>query len=72
MAKRETFTDGIRQAILNCGMSRYRLAQLSKVPAECLHRFVHKQAGLSLDNLDRVARVLRLRVIVTEQPPGNK
>lgn len=65
------FSDQIRRAIAECGLTRYRLAQLSGVEQAVLSRFVNGKSGLTTFNLDKLAVVLNLELVVhgpTELP----
>lgn len=62
------FSEQVRQAILNCGRSRYWIAKQSRVHQSQLSRFVRGEAMLTLPTLDRVAEVLGLEVTVPESP----
>ena len=64
-------TDQIRQAIDDCGLTRYRIAQDTGIDESTLAKFYHGTRGLSLDNLDLLCGYLRLR-IVTERKPRKK
>lgn len=54
----------LRAAIAASGMSRYRLAKLSGVGESSLSRFMAGSGGLSIDSIDRLWRVLGLRISV--------
>ena len=56
-------SDQIRGAILDAPMSRYRLGVEADVPHETISRFVNRQRGMSLETLDRIAKVLCLRIV---------
>jgi hypothetical protein len=58
-----TFSDEIREAISGSGLSRYRLSAESRVDQGTLSRFMNRKGSLSMDALDRVARVLGLHVV---------
>lgn len=67
MGKHRTFTDEIRQAILDAkdrGLSRYRLSKLVGISQASLSRFVNGDSGISSDVLDRIAPLLGLRLVV--------
>jgi len=66
------FSEQIRQAILNCGRTRYWIAKRSGVHQSQLSRFVRGEAMLTLDTLDRVAAVLGLEVTVPESPKQHR
>ena len=52
----------IRQAINDCGMSRYAISQITGIDQAALSRFMHGQVGLGLDALDRLSECLQLVV----------
>jgi hypothetical protein len=61
---REKLSEQIRQAIRDADVSQYRLSFLAQVDPGHLSRFVNGKAGLSLDAIDRIADVLKLRITV--------
>lgn len=63
----KTLSDQIRDAILNAGVSRYRIAKETGVDQPALSRFVHGERGLSIEALDAIGLYLGL-VIVKKQP----
>jgi len=56
-----TFSDQIRRAIRDCGLSRYRLAQEAGVEQASLSRFM-AGSGVTTTTLDALAKVLRLQI----------
>jgi len=68
-AKRRTkLSDQIRQAIDASGVSRYRICKQIGLDQALLSRFMQGRSGLSVQTLDALADVLRLR-IVADGPP---
>jgi transcriptional regulator with XRE-family HTH domain len=67
-----TLTDEIRGAVDACGRSRYRLCQELGIAQSTLSRFMSGKAGLSLDTLDRLARLLDLHLAATPRPTKRK
>ncbi|MDY0170870.1 MAG: helix-turn-helix domain-containing protein [Thermoguttaceae bacterium] len=55
-------SEALRQAIETCGRSRYRLSKETGIDPAVLCRFVHRQAGLSLDSIDALAAALGLEL----------
>ena len=55
----------LRDAILNCSMSRTELSQLSGVATSQLYFFVNRQRSLTMTSAAKVARALGLEL--TEQ-----
>jgi hypothetical protein len=54
MAKRPPFSEQLRQAVLDCGVSRYRISQETGISESLLSRFVNEDVGLSLENIDKI------------------
>jgi ribosome-binding protein aMBF1 (putative translation factor) len=63
------FSDQIRDAVEASGMSRYRICAEIRISQSAMSRFMHRQGGLSMDVLDRLAELLGLR-IVAERKDG--
>jgi len=61
-AQAETVTAAVLTAIEGCGLSRYEIAQRSGVTEATLSRFVNGLTSLTLQNLDKLAPVIGLRV----------
>jgi len=59
-----TISEHVRHAIERSGLTRYRLAMEAGVPQSALSRFVNGQGSMTLDTLDRIGAVLRLRVVM--------
>ena len=70
MAKRRTkkMTDQIRQAIDECGLTRYRIAKETGIDESALAKFYNSRRGLSLDALDRLGEFLELRIVMDRKP----
>ncbi len=63
MAKRKAdFEEQFRNAIRTCGMSRYKLAQLTGVSDGVLSNFVNGRRSLTLKTAAKLAKVLKLQV----------
>jgi len=62
----ETLSDQLRQIIADCGRSRYAVCKAAGVDPAQLHRFFNNQPGgrLTNDTIDKLAVVLRLRLVV--------
>jgi len=66
------FSDEIRAAIENCGMTRYRISKNTGIDAAALCRFVQGQVGLTLDSLDKLAECIGLHVTTIAAKPRSK
>lgn len=63
----QTFTDQIRQAIDASGSSRYAVSKAIGLSESTMSRFMAGKCGLSCETLDKVGRLLNLRVVAVEQ-----
>ncbi len=66
--KRVKFTDQLRQAIENCGKTRYQISQDTGIDQAILSRFIHGKGGLSMPVLDVLGEYLGLHVKVEGKP----
>lgn len=62
--RRASVTEQIRRHIDGCGLSRYRIAQLTGVEQAVLSRFMSGERGLSTATLDKLSEVLDLEVVM--------
>ncbi len=60
--KRLSFIDQVRRAASECGMSQNALARATGLDPGAVNRFIHGERGLSMESLDALADVLRLRI----------
>jgi len=54
--------DALRQAIVDSGLSYYRLAKESGVDSVCISRFAAGERDLRLETASRLAKALRLEL----------
>jgi transcriptional regulator with XRE-family HTH domain len=57
-----TISNQIRKAIRDCGLTRYRLSQLTGIHESTLSKFMSGSRGLSMAGLDALAPVIRMEV----------
>jgi ribosome-binding protein aMBF1 (putative translation factor) len=63
MSKRKpTITEVLRAAIERSGVTRYRIAKESRISESNLRRFVQGEMSIRLDNADKLAAYLGLRL----------
>jgi len=65
MAKRKTaktISEQLREAIGKSSLSPYELAEASGVDRSVLSRFLNGKRSITLDTVDRLAEVLKLRL----------
>jgi hypothetical protein len=63
MPTRRIFSDELRAAIESSEMTRYAMAKLTGIPQSQLSRFVHRQSGLAIENIDKLCDLLDLRLV---------
>lgn len=62
--KQKTFSDELKAAISECGLSRYEIAKRSGATEAALSRFINGKTGLTTDTIDKIAPVIGLVVKV--------
>jgi hypothetical protein len=65
--KRVKFSDEIRQAIEDCGLSRYAICQALDIKEAQMSRFMADKGWLGQQKLNALADLLGLRVAVKRQ-----
>ncbi|MFP4107414.1 MAG: helix-turn-helix domain-containing protein [Phycisphaerae bacterium] len=60
---RLSLSDQLRQAIDKSGMSRYRICQILQISQGHFSRFMHGDAGFSIEHLDELADLLDLHIV---------
>jgi hypothetical protein len=70
MAKRrpKTLTDQLRQAIDDCGLTRYRISKETGISESTLSKFYLGQRGLSMDALNALGECLQLTIHLGRKP----
>jgi plasmid maintenance system antidote protein VapI len=66
--KRFTFSDELRRAVDECGMTRYRLCKELNIAESTLSRFMSGERGLTMKCLDRLAELLDLHIAASRRP----
>jgi transcriptional regulator with XRE-family HTH domain len=56
------FSDQIRDAVNDSGLSRYRICQEIGLPQSAMSRFMNGKGGIAMENLDRLAELLGIAV----------
>jgi hypothetical protein len=65
-------SDQLKQAINECGKSRYRIAKETGISQAILSRFVRTECGLSLAYYDRLAEYFGLELAPKRKPTKRK
>lgn len=61
-----TVSDQLKDAILNCGQTRYRIAQETGITEATLSKFIHGHHGLSLETVDTLGQYLGLQLVASK------
>jgi transcriptional regulator with XRE-family HTH domain len=68
MAKRKrqpkTLSEQLQRIVLDSELTQYRISKLAGMSQAQLHRFMTTGRGISIETLDRISTVLRLRLVV--------
>ena len=56
-------SEQLKDAILNCGKTRYRIAQETDITEATLSKYIHGHHGLSQETADILAEYLGLRLV---------
>ena len=62
MTKKEAFSERLRRAVRESGMTRYAISKQSGIYESALSRFIVGGGGLAMHNLDRLVEVLELEL----------
>jgi transcriptional regulator with XRE-family HTH domain len=68
----ERLSEQVRQAIERSGLSHYAIGQATGINKASLSRFMNGKMGLTLENIDRIASLLGLRLEVPKKPRNSK
>jgi hypothetical protein len=58
----EPFSEGLRRAIRECGMTRYAISVRTGIDQATLSRFMKRERGLSLGAIDGLMETLGLEI----------
>ncbi|TWU06876.1 hypothetical protein CA54_52780 [Symmachiella macrocystis] len=61
-------TDQLRQAIDDCGLSRYEIARQTDIDESALAKFYNGHRGLSMESLNALGAFLQLTVHMGRNP----
>lgn len=70
MAKKrpKQLTDQLRQAIDDCGLSRYEIAKETGIDESALAKFYNGHRGLSMEALNALGEFLQLKIMMGRKP----
>jgi DNA transposition AAA+ family ATPase len=61
-------TDQLRQAIDDCGLTRYEIAKHTGIDESALAKFYNGHRGLSMEALNALGEFLELKIILGRKP----
>jgi transcriptional regulator with XRE-family HTH domain len=61
-------TDQLRQAIDDCGLTRYEIAKQTGIDESALAKFYNGHRGLSMEALNALGEFLELKIILGKRP----
>lgn len=68
--KRKKLSDQIRQAIDDCGLSRYAICKATGLDQASMSKFMRGERGLGLDTIDQLADLLNLNICTDTTKKG--
>jgi len=68
--RRDSFSNQLRRIIQESELSRNQICLAADIDPSHLHRFVHGTGRLTNDTIDRLAPVLRLRLVANSKKGG--
>jgi transcriptional regulator with XRE-family HTH domain len=70
MAKKQPkkLTDQLRQAIDDCGLTRYEIAKQTGIDESALAKFYNGHRGLSMEALNALGKYLELKITLGRKP----
>jgi transcriptional regulator with XRE-family HTH domain len=60
--------DQIRQAIDDCGLTRYEIAKQTSIDESALAKFYNGHRGLSMEALNALGEFLQLKIVLGRKP----
>jgi DNA transposition AAA+ family ATPase len=70
--QRMTFTDELRKAIEESGLTRYAIWQATGIDQGSLCKFMQGERGLGMDSIDKLADLLGLHIVADAKPTRTK
>jgi hypothetical protein len=64
MAIRQHLSDQLRQAVLKCGKTRYRIGVETRIAHSIISRFINHGAGMSLANVDKLCECIGAELVL--------
>ena len=71
-AKRSPLSEQLRQAMVTCGQTRYRISRATGIAESTLSRFVAGERGLPMKTLDKLTDYLDLHLVAGTHRRGKR
>ena len=68
MARKQQLSDQLRQAVLRCGKTRYRIGVETGIAHSIISRFINHGAGMSLSSIDKLCECIGAELVLTTKP----
>lgn len=65
--QKSALLDQIRAALADSGLSMYEVSKRSGVDQATLSRLMHRERGISVESLEKLAPVVGLRIVMTKR-----
>ena len=72
MAKITQMSDQLRQAVLRCDKTRYRIGVETGIAHSIISRFINHGAGVSLANVDKLCECIGAELVLKAAPGSRK
>jgi hypothetical protein len=72
MARKQRFSDQLRQAVLRSGKTRYRIGVETGIAHSIISRFINHGAGLSMANVDKLWDSIGAELVLIAAPGSRK
>jgi hypothetical protein len=72
MARKQRLSDQLRQAVLKCGKTRYRIGVETGIAHSIISRFINHGAGMSLANVDKLCDSIGARLVLESRIKNSK
>ena len=66
--RHKKLTDQLRQAIDDCGLTRYEIAKQTGIDESALAKFYNGRRGLSMEALNALGEFLQLKITLGRKP----
>lgn len=61
-------SEQLREAVEQCGKTRYRISMETGIPQSVLSRFANRKAGMGWDSIDKLCECIGARLVLEAAP----